>query len=95
MSIYVDPVMNHGWRMYGKVVTSCHLFTDGDVEELHKFAAWLGLKREWFQVSNSGIAHYDLVNSKRLWAVKLGAIEVTRGEAVEIWRQIRELNKSK
>ena len=27
----------------------CHMATDGELEELHAFAARLGLRRAWFQ----------------------------------------------
>lgn len=59
MAIYVDQLRNWGWRLG----PSCHLFTDGPNEELHAFAARLGLKRAWFQKSTSG-PHYD---PRRFW----------------------------
>jgi hypothetical protein len=71
MAVYVDALRDWGW----KLGPSCHLITDGPNEELHGFAARLGLKRSWFQASPSG-PHYDLVASKRRLAVKLGAIEL-------------------
>jgi hypothetical protein len=46
----------------------CHLTSDTSEEELHEFAARLGLKREWFQGD-----HYDLTEGKRMQALKLGA----------------------
>ena len=49
----------------------CHMATDGDVEELHAFAARLGLRRAWFQRD-----HYDLPPHGRAAAVALGAEEV-------------------
>lgn len=76
MTIYVDPLFNavprtaqakkHGSQW-------CHLMTDGDLEELHQFAESIGLKRSWFQ--RSSVPHYDLTPSKRLLAIKNGAIE--------------------
>lgn len=54
---------------------SCHLFADSD-DELHEFAAKIGMKREWFQphrVAN----HYDLTPRRRAAALKLGAAETT------------------
>jgi hypothetical protein len=53
----------------------CHMTTDGDFEELHAFAARLGLRRAWFQRD-----HYDLPPHGRAAAVALGAEEVGTGE---------------
>jgi Protein of unknown function (DUF4031) len=49
----------------------CHMTTDGSFEELHEFAARLGLRRAWFQRD-----HYDLPPHGRAAAVALGAEEV-------------------
>lgn len=56
-----------------------HLGADS-LEEMHEFAQRLGLKRSWFQVSSSGIPHYDITRSMRAKAVKMGAEEVTAQE---------------
>jgi hypothetical protein len=53
----------------------CHMATDGSFEELHQFAARLGLRRAWFQRD-----HYDLPPHGRAAAVALGAEEVATGE---------------
>src|SRR5215207_1903210 len=53
----------------------CHMATDGSFDELHEFAARLGLRRAWFQRD-----HYDLPAHGRAAAVALGAEEVTSGE---------------
>jgi len=61
----------------------CHMVSDAGEEELHAFAARIGLKRAWFQCRpKASAAHYDLVPSKRVLAVKLGAVEVTSRELV-------------
>lgn len=63
----------------------CHMFADrSDCDELHVFARRVGLRREWFQGD-----HYDLTPSRRAVAVQLGAKQVTREEAVAIWRTQR------
>ncbi len=53
----------------------CHMATDGGFDELHAFAARLGLRRAWFQGD-----HYDLPPHGRSAAVALGAEEVATGE---------------
>ena len=57
------------------------MMTDGNIEELHSFAKRIGLKREWFQ-DNKTSPHYDLMESKRKSAIKLGAIEISSREMV-------------
>lgn len=54
---------------------SCHLTADTE-DELHAFARRLGMKSAWFQVSVSGVAHYDLTPAKRARALELGAMFV-------------------
>src|SRR5689334_28958 len=82
--IYVDtvrhyPSCNLPYKYW------CHLATDGDLEELHTFAAQLGLKRSWFQPSRSGrFPHYDLVPSKRALALQLGAAAVDPIELIRV-----------
>ncbi|WP_420032290.1 DUF4031 domain-containing protein [Streptomyces sp. cg28] len=82
MSVYVDDIQD--WtriaKMRGLRYTHwCHLTADTE-EELHEFAAHLGLKRAWFQKKSDRDYrwHYDLVPSKRAQAVRRGAVEVDR-----------------
>ncbi|MFY2658671.1 DUF4031 domain-containing protein [Achromobacter xylosoxidans] len=91
MTIYVDSLHAWGWRMRGRTVDSCHMFTDSlDLEELHCFAERIGMRREWFQQSRVA-PHYDLTPNRRAKAVSLGAVEVLdRRRASEIWRARRE-----
>ncbi|MFO0801448.1 MAG: DUF4031 domain-containing protein [Gemmataceae bacterium] len=67
--VYVDRLRDWGWRLG----PSCHLAAD-TLEELHAFAARLGLKRAWFQAGRR--PHYDLTAKRREAAVKAGAVEV-------------------
>lgn len=76
MTIYVDQAI-HPWR--GK--KWCHLIAD-DLDELHNFAAKLGLKREWFQ-NHKIQPHYDITASKRVEAIELGATSITTKEMAE------------
>lgn len=72
--IYDTPLRYKGWS---------HMVSDTSEEELHAFAARLGLKRSWFQSRpKASAAHYDLTPTKRALAVKLGAVEVTSKELV-------------
>lgn len=87
MTVYVDVLMNHGWKLRGHPTKNCHMFTDGDIEELHEMAEAIGMKRSWFQ--DKRIKHYDLHAHRRQKAVELGAVEVSRREAVKIWRALK------
>ena len=84
MSVYVDAAI-HPWR--GKMW--CHLFSE-DLEELHTFAARLGLNRSWFQVSQSGFPHYDITQNKRNQALDMGAIYLELVKAVAMMKKIRK-----
>lgn len=83
MPVYVDTLLDWGW----KLGPSCHMFAD-TLEELHDMAHKIGLNRSWFQMSKSGLPHYDLVESRQIKAIKLGAIELERKEAVDKSKEI-------
>ncbi len=55
----------------------CHLVSDESHDELHAFAARLGIPRHVFQGD-----HYDLPEDHRVRAVELGATEVGSRELV-------------
>ncbi len=75
MTIYVDALREvDGPRGRG---FWCHLTTDGELFELHRFARRLGLKRDWFQ-DHPRHPHYDLTAGMRWRAIALGAKAVTR-----------------
>ena len=82
--IYVDfqqsCVPNRKWRWN----TVSHLTCDpaDDLQELHEFAASIGLMRCWFQPRNGIMPHYDLSPGKRLQALRAGATELTSREQV-------------
>jgi hypothetical protein len=74
MAVLVDELREYpGVRL--PYSTWCHMATDGDPEELHAFAARLGLQRRWYQRD-----HYDLPPHGRAAAVALGAEEVSSAE---------------
>lgn len=88
MTVYVDQLMdcvpNRRWRWR----QACHLVAD-ELDDLHDFAYRLGLKRAWFQMSRSGVPHYDLTATMRARAVRLGAEEIGPDRFCEIaerWR---------
>lgn len=84
--MYVDPPVRYHVKQYGKEMACCHLFTDGDIGFLHRFALSLGLRTEWFQAES--YPHYDLIGVQmRELAIKRGAVAVDRKEAVRIWRE--------
>lgn len=72
VTVLVDPAI---WRSRGR--RWAHLVSDDSIEELHAFAARLGLRREWFQGD-----HYDVPAEVREQAVALGAQEVSSTELV-------------
>lgn len=77
-AIYVDPLHDWGWKRG----PSCHMMSDSaDPAELHELALKIGLRRSWCHKD-----HYDLTGSKRLLALKHGAVECGFEKMVEIRR---------
>lgn len=85
MVVYVDPTFQvtptgADAARYGD--RWCHMIADTE-EELHAFAAKIGMQRSWAQNPGTPSAHYDLVPSRRTRAVKAGAQEITHRELSE------------
>jgi hypothetical protein len=57
----------------------CHMWCDGDLDELHRMAEALGFRRLYFQ-DVKGFPHYDLVGSRRARAIGLGAKQTSLRE---------------
>lgn len=83
MAIFVDDLVawpqkttGQAARHFGNGKPSCHMWTDGDVEELNRFAVSIGLRREWLQAKRAYFLHYDLTPARRAAAVRKGAQEV-------------------
>ena len=74
MPVLVDP-LRHYPHISLAVRDWCHMAVEGDFEELHAFAASLGIPRSRFQGD-----HYDLPPWIRARAVALGAEEVSTAE---------------
>jgi hypothetical protein len=89
MAVYVDesriPWRGRSWS---------HLTADTSAE-LHAFAARLGVPDAGFHSSPSRPwkDHYDLPDSKRAEAVRLGARPITRREAVKLLRAKRAAHR--
>lgn len=83
MTIYVDAIKTYRSGDW------CHMWTDGDTEQLHRFAELLGLRRQWAQIKPNFIipVHYDLRPSKRALAIKNGAQEKP---VVEYMRELQD-----
>lgn len=87
MSVYVDPLFDHGGSETFRWKRSCHMYAD-TLEELHAMALKIGMKRAWFQDKRS-LPHYDLVPTRRVAAVRLRAIEHSREQIVAFMREKR------
>ena len=85
MIVYVDPpfrtIPTRRWR-WGK---ASHLWADTP-EELHAFAAQIGLSRHWFQ-AHKYLPHYDLTMARRQVAVRRGAVEQSLRDLVLFMRK--------
>jgi len=74
MSVYVDEAM---WSWQG--LKWCHLLAD-DIDDLHRFAAQLGIKRSSYQGPPiTTTPHYDLTAYERRRAIAMGARGVQPG----------------
>lgn len=81
MTVYVDDMRMKAQVGQGRPARWSHLMAD-TVEELHAFAAEIGLKREWAQHEDDPVMfHYDVTDTKRRAAIAHGAVEITWREA--------------
>ena len=74
MTILIDPLRDYPHAPL-RLMRWCHMASDRSAEELHEFAARLGIPRSRFQRD-----HYDLPPWLRASAVALGAEEVSTRE---------------
>lgn len=75
MAIYVDNE-----RIPWRGTLWCHLVADS-LDELHRFASKLGLKRAWFQ-DKASYPHYDVTMSVRERALGLGALPARKRQMI-------------
>lgn len=89
MAVYVDEAI---WEWRGR--RWCHLTADAP-EELHEFAATLGLLREWFQSKphRPWSDHYDLPEDVRVQAIACGAQALTSREMARRLARLRERHR--
>jgi len=84
MAVYVDEAI---WAWRGR--QWCHLLAD-DIDELHRFAARLGLYRHSYQgPPTTASPHYDLTAFERRRAIGLGAKPCDRAAVVMLVRSLR------
>lgn len=74
MSVYVDNMAAPFGRML-----MFHLIADS-TEELLAMVDKIGVQRKWIQHAGTAREHFDICQSKRAKAVRLGAIEITLRE---------------
>ena len=86
MSVYIDPMQPCIQSRKWPYKQACHLIADS-VEELHEFAAQVGLHRSWFQDHN--IPHYDLTTGMRYKAIRLGAVSINVKDFIKLTRKQR------
>lgn len=95
MTVYVDALRKttpvRGRWPYAQ---GAHLLADG-LDELHMFAARLGMRRAWFQPGTpSSVPHYDLSPARHAHALVLGAELVDRPRLVAIMKRLRAQRSS-
>jgi hypothetical protein len=92
--VYVDPLTNYGNDTAPRCFrnkASCHMYADTEVE-LHSCAAYIGLKRSWFQ--NESLQHYDLTANKRIQAIAAGVQETDHRHMVKYLQWQRQRSRS-
>lgn len=88
MTVYVDNM-----RMpatVGSITAAWSHLTADTKEELHAFARSIWLQRSWFQDKPNGLWHYDVTESKRQMALRLGAEMIVYGDMDDfdrVWRR--------
>ena len=83
-AVYVDEAI---WEWRG--IKWAHLLAD-DIDDLHRFAAALGIHRMSYQgPPRTSVPHYDLTSYERRRAIAHGAIACGRDEIVAVVRRTR------
>lgn len=89
MSVYVDDMFAayRGMRM-------CHMLADSTAELLD-MARKIDVREKWIQNAGTYREHFDICASKRLLAVKFGAVEVTQRQIGEMLIKRRNFERGK
>lgn len=77
MTVYVDD-MQRAARVGRLNAVWSHLLADSS-DELLEFAARLGLEQRWIQHAGTHLEHFDVTESKRQEALRLGAVSIRYG----------------
>ncbi|WP_083444711.1 DUF4031 domain-containing protein [Herbaspirillum rhizosphaerae] len=85
MAVYIDNAQIRWRNRYW-----CHLAADS-LTELHSFAQKLGLLPTWFQ-DHLNHPHYDVTQTVRIKALRLGAISCDSRQIVRSAREARKLS---
>jgi len=86
MTVYVDAVQTYPDEAIKDSHTRSngrrwsHMWADSE-EELKEFAVSIGLKLEWFQ-NRPRFPHFDITPSKRVLALRSGAVEKSLRDAI-------------
>lgn len=73
--VYVDNMYLFPMGEFGRMKMS-HMYADTS-EELHVMADAIGVARKWCQHPGTWREHYDIAMSKRVLALKFGAVATT------------------
>lgn len=94
MTVYVDDMRMRAQVGRGRPARWSHLMADTP-DELHDFAVnQLGLRREWAQHEDDPVMlHYDVTDTKRKEAIRLGAKQITWREAGRMTMERRRAQK--
>lgn len=79
MTVYVDDMRRRA-RVGRLDARWSHLMADTRAE-LDTFADRLGLRRSWIQKAGTALEHYDVTDSVRVRAIRLGAVQITYADS--------------
>jgi len=86
MAVYVDPIQNCPTNKNWPYTQFCHMIADTP-KELKAFALIIDLKLSWYQ--EKSFPHFDLTKSRRVEAIKMGAIDLNLRQFVKKMQEIR------
>jgi hypothetical protein len=90
MAVYVDDYQVDA--TVGRLRRNWSHLTADTTEELMEFAAKLGMKLSWIQYPGTWKEHFDVTNTVRVKALKMGAISIGYGspEAINFFNVKRK-----